>query len=324
VIQVAELAGTPRIVFVVTLFASLVAVEIDRRRGGAPSAWVVPLLVLAVALGYGALRLAIRDAAATVTVGLAALDVRPEDTGGHELWAAYGRAIDQLAERGARIIVLPEKIVAVDVAAAPALQRRLGALAEYYGVTLVAGVAVVGDGRRENRAWLFGPAGGLAADYSKQHLIPGLEAAFTPGRVDAVQVVNAEILGVAICKDLDFPALGQRYGVKDARLMLVPAWDFRRDDWQHARMAILRGVESGFTVVRAARDGLLTISDRHGRVLTQATSAQGRMTLALGPAPRGAPTLYVELGDVFGWVCVVLALIVWVRALQFGAEKPAS
>jgi len=325
VIQVAALAGAPGIVFVVMLFASLVAVDVDRRRRGAPSAWRMPLLVLVVALGYGAGRLAIPDTAPPVTVGLAALDVRPGVASGELLWTTYSRAIDGLAERGARIVVLPEKIDTVDAATAPALQRRLGALAEYYGVSLVAGVTVVGEGRRENRAWLFGPTGALAADYSKQHLIPGIEAAFAPGRTDAVQVVDAEILGVAICKDLDFPALGQRYGVKGTRLMLVPAWDFRRDDWQHARMAVLRGVEGGFTVVRAARDGLLTISDRYGRVLAEAASAEGRTTLISGLAPRGAPTIYVELGDAFGWVCVVLALIAWLRAaLQRGEETPAS
>jgi apolipoprotein N-acyltransferase len=31
-------------------------------------------------------------------------------------------------------------------------------------------------------------------------------------------------------------------------------------------MAILRGVENGFAVVRAARQGELTISDYHGKV----------------------------------------------------------
>jgi len=147
VIQVAALAGAPGIVFVVTLFASLVAVDIDRRRRGAPAAWVAPLLVLVVALGYGGARLAIRDTAPTVTVGMAALDVRPGAASGEPLWNAYGRGIQRLVERGARIIVLPEKIDTVDAAAAPALQRWLGGLAEYFGVdvTLVRlGVVVLG------------------------------------------------------------------------------------------------------------------------------------------------------------------------------------
>jgi hypothetical protein len=33
-------------------------------------------------------------------------------------------------------------------------------------------------------------------------------------------------------------------------LMLVPAWDFNADGWLHARMAVLRGVEGGYAIVR--------------------------------------------------------------------------
>lgn len=321
VIQIASLAGAPGIVFVVSLAAALVAVEIDRWRRGGPAGLLAPLLVLAVALGYGAVQLATAGMPTTVRVGLAALDVRPGAVTGDKPWGAYERAIDTLAERGARIIVLPEKIDTVEEAAVTALQRRLGGLAEYYGVHLVAGVTVVTGSRRDNRAWLFTPAGTVAADYAKQHLIPGIEAAFTPGRMDAIQVSGAEVSGVAICKDLDFSHLGRRYGAKGTQLMLVPAWDFRRDDWQHARMAMLRGVESGFTVVRAAKDGLLTVSDRYGRVHAQVPSVERRMTLLVADAPRdGAPTPYAYRGDVIGWLCVVLALVAWARALQLGAS----
>ena len=50
-------------------------------------------------------------------------------------------------------------------------------------------------------------------------------------------------------------------------LLLVPAWDFDVDGWLHGRMAILRGVESGFSIVRAPKQGILTVTDDRGRVL---------------------------------------------------------
>jgi hypothetical protein len=50
--------------------------------------------------------------------------------------------------------------------------------------------------------------------------------------------------GVEICKDMDFPALTQRYADANVELLLVPAWDFRVDGWLHSRMAIMRGVEN--------------------------------------------------------------------------------
>jgi apolipoprotein N-acyltransferase len=56
---------------------------------------------------------------------------------------------------------------------------------------------------------------------------------------------------MTICKDMDFPGLSREYGQDDTALLLVPAWDFELDGWLHGRMAILRGVESGFSIARA-------------------------------------------------------------------------
>ena len=324
VIQIASLAGTPGIVFVVTLLGSLVAVEAHRRRRDEPSDAVPPLLVLAVILGFGFVRLATAGTPTSTPVGLAALDTAPlarVGISGEPLWTAYAGGVETLAQRGARLIVLPEKIDAIDAETAPTLQRRLGALARRHKVHLVAGVSVVSDEGRENRAWLFSPAGALAADYNKQHLIPGIEAAFEPGREDAIVRHEADHYGVAICKDLDFPALGRRYAVRGAEIMLVPAWDFQRDAWLHSRSAVLRGVESGFAIVRAARNGRLTVSDRYGRVLAELPSAADGVAILVAAAPRGGtPTPYAYRGDVFGWICVILALVVWLRAVLVRAD----
>lgn len=102
--------------------------------------------------------------------------------------------------------------------------------------------------------------------------------------------------GVAICKDMDFPALGRDYA--GVPLLLVPAWDFQRDAWLHSRMAILRSVESGFAMVRSARDGRLTVNDRYGRVLAEQQSNAGRPATLIADVPLDdAPTLRsVELG----------------------------
>ena len=47
-------------------------------------------------------------------------------------------------------------------------------------------------------------------------------------------------------------------------MLLVPALDFTGDGWLHSRMALVRGVESGLTVVRAAAYGRLTVTDAGG------------------------------------------------------------
>jgi apolipoprotein N-acyltransferase len=51
------------------------------------------------------------------------------------------------------------------------------------------------------------------------------------------------------------------------RLLAVPAWDFGKDDWSHARIAVLRSVEDGVPMARTARESLLTLNDRYGRLI---------------------------------------------------------
>ncbi len=67
-------------------------------------------------------------------------------------------------------------------------------------------------------------------------------------------------------------------------------------------MAILRGVESGFAIARAAHSGRLTLSDDRGRVLAEASSEKHDAEL-VGELPlRETQTLYARWGDWFAWL----------------------
>ncbi|MGH9694361.1 MAG: nitrilase-related carbon-nitrogen hydrolase, partial [Bryobacteraceae bacterium] len=108
---------------------------------------------------------------------------------------------------------------------------------------------------------------------------------------------------IEICKDMDFPRLSREYGSEGVGLLLVPAWDFRIDDWLHGRMAILRGVESGFTIARTAKQGLMTVSDNRGRVSAQQSSGAAPFSVLIATAPVShAGTLYARWGDWFAWL----------------------
>jgi apolipoprotein N-acyltransferase len=94
-------------------------------------------------------------------------------------------------------------------------------------------------------------------------------------------------------------------------LLAVPAWDFGKDDWSHARVAILRSVENGVPMARSARNGLLTLNDRYGRLVARARTT-GSFTVLTGDLPldgRGGNTVYDAIGDVFGWLCMGLSLL---------------
>jgi apolipoprotein N-acyltransferase len=73
--------------------------------------------------------------------------------------------------------------------------------------------------------------------------------------------------------------------------------------WLHGRMAVLRGVESGFTIVRAAKQGVLTVSDDRGRILAEQDAAMVPFASLVATAPvRHDNTLYARWGDWFAWL----------------------
>jgi apolipoprotein N-acyltransferase len=130
--------------------------------------------------------------------------------------------------------------------------------------------------------------------------------------------------GLQICKDMDFPALSREYARDGANLLLVPAWDFVRDGWLHARMAALRGVENGFALARAARNGLLMLSDDRGRIVAEMTTAQGRFVSVSGKLSVARDkTLYTKTGDWFAWICITgFALLLMSRVLKAKNSGP--
>ena len=333
VIQFAALAGTPGIVFIVSLFGTLAAIawycrtDIDKPwlAYGLPGALIVSVLA------YGSVRLANSSAASAIPVGLIAIDQgapAPLSSLGADdpVWTAYAAAVSGLAQHGAKVVVLPEKIARLDHAAADRVRALLGHVASDNAVYLLAGVALLKSDHKENRAWLFAPNGELIADYAKHHLIPGLEATFTSGREFVVRSVGTGRIGIAICKDMDFPTLGRRYAALGVDALLVPAWDFDQDAWWHARMAILRGVESGFAVVRAARNGLLTASDRYGRIVGVATSGSAPVAslAVVTPFGSGGATVYARLGDAFGWLCAISSAAAWLASLRSRRSRRPS
>ena len=81
-------------------------------------------------------------------------------------------------------------------------------------------------------------------------------------------------------------------------------------------MAILRGVESGFSEIRTARLGRLTISDAYGRVNAEADCSGGKSTSLIGNVTiNNTETLYKIYGDWFGLAITISALLFILRAI---------
>ena len=127
------------------------------------------------------------------------------------------------------------------------------------------------------------------------------------------------VWGIQICKDLDFTEWSRRYAQQGARIVAVPAWDFVRDARLHSRMAVMRGVENGFALARAAQEGLLTLSDAYGRIVAETSSGQHPDALLVGDLASGpGTTLYTRWGDWFGWLALGVAAVLLMWAAVVG------
>ena len=104
--------------------------------------------------------------------------------------------------------------------------------------------------------------------------------------------------------------------------MLVPAWDFDYlDGWMEERTTAVRGIENGYSIVRASREGLLSGSDAYGRILAERPSSAlpGSSLLLKMTVSSPIATLYTRIGNLLGWLCVVAA----VGFLSLYRRKPA-
>ncbi len=95
--------------------------------------------------------------------------------------------------------------------------------------------------------------------------------------------------------------------------MLVPALDFDRDAWLHSRMAVMRGVESGFAVARSSGHGYRTLSTARGEIV-----GTDRLVLPTGPTP------YSRLGNWFAWSCLLAVAVAVLRVWSAGRAGRAD
>jgi apolipoprotein N-acyltransferase len=109
---------------------------------------------------------------------------------------------------------------------------------------------------------------------------------------------------------MDFPQLSRQYARDGVALMVVPAWDFSVDGWSHGSIAILRGIEGGFSVARSAKKSILYASDDRGRVLAKRDTGFAPFATVVVTVPvRHDPTLYAKFGDWFAWLDIALLLL---------------
>lgn len=306
-IQVAALFGVYAVTFLLCLSANAVALLL-RRRWAAGSAGIA---VCAAALLFGSMRLAEPAGPRVEVAALSDADTRDAESREHTLASevaaaeSYASYIGQL--HGVRVIAIPEGALKMRDSDQQAVLAPLASAAKAADAMVLTGTFMPAPER--NRAFALLPDGAVEI-YTKRHPLLPFELT-VPGR-------EPGLLGggyaTQICKDMDFPRTVRDTAAHGVRLMLVPADDFGRDRWIHGRIAIMRGVENGFAVLRSAFDGLETISDAEGRILASAPTTRAGMVAIAADVPLGpGPTLYTRLGDVFPWLCGAVSVLLGAR-----------
>jgi apolipoprotein N-acyltransferase len=310
VVQVAALTGVAGISFVLCFVPALVAAR----------KWVWAAGVVMLVVGFGSVRYHMIGSgrlinSGSVTVGMVSLDERvykngifPKSDGDDNgIIQRYVEEIGKLAQAGARLVLLPEKAVPVRESALDRFRGAMTGVANQYGIRIIVGYTVISPKPMRNMAGLFEP-GGVVKTYEKVHLFEG-EAMEGFSHGSAPGVFGEE--GLAICKDYDFEPYMREYGKAGVAVMYDPAWDFVRDGWWHSRIAIVGAVANGYSLVRNAREGRMTISDDRGYVYYEASSEGKKLTTMIGSLELSAHrTLYARWGDWFGWLTVATAAVV--------------
>jgi apolipoprotein N-acyltransferase len=336
ILQVAAVTGIWGISFSILAFAAAIAALFSPGLEKQKRALAIALAVyLFGVFGYGYWRLVSTPKnSPTIKVGLIASDdsmnlvvSTPEDAG--YAFDRFGKQMVSMVGQGIQLFVLPEHSGPVTDASEPATDARFEELARQTHAFIAVGVDRIMPKVSWNQERLYAPNGMLLATYDKHHLLPHWEDRFTPATARTALSVpygamcagpdatagHAAVAalsgkwGLEICKDMDFPALSRQYARDGVAMMVVPAWDFTVDGWLHGRMAIMRGVEGGFSIARSAKQSILYATDDRGRVIAERDTGFTPFATVIATVPvRHDATIYSRFGDWFAWLDLALLI----------------
>ncbi len=200
--------------------------------------------------------------------------------------ATADRLVREAADRGAQLVVLPEKWSVLGTAehlaaGAEPLDGRCVTwareVAAELSIDLVAGSIVeqLSDGRgRANTSVHVGPDGAIQAVYRKLHMfdveVDGVRYAESEQEQAGDEVVSSAladgtVLGMSICYDIRFPELYRELSAREAKVLAVPSaftLATTRDHWESLVRA--RAIENQAFVIAANQIGAHPPGHRSG------------------------------------------------------------
>jgi apolipoprotein N-acyltransferase len=235
------------------------------------------------------------------------------------------------ARAGADLVVWPEgSLISFDEERDEALieqGRQLASEEEIYLAMTIALLPGASGGPNENRLILLSPAGEVVQTYWKHHTVPVIEEPFAlaGSQRPFVHETASTALGGVICYDMDSPRFIRSAGRDGVDVLLAPSGDWPAIKELHSRMALVRAVEQGFSLVRPANHGLNLVTDYQGRVLGRLDHyATSDRRLSAAVPERGVTTVYQRTGDALPWLCLALTVLFLALLLRHRARPRRS
>jgi apolipoprotein N-acyltransferase len=224
----------------------------------------------------------------------------------------------QAAHAGAKIILWQEGAGWLPEQEETAFIERASQLAATEKIYLLMTLWTVPDDYPEhlveNKLIMINPDGTKQFNYIKSHPVSVEPIVKGDGVIPVVQTQYGRI-AAAICFDGDFPNFISAAGRNKTDVLFLPANDWKEVDPLHTNMQITRAIENGFSLVRAAGQGLSVATDNNGKIISSLDyyGTDEQVMYAAIPVRHGF-TIYTAIGDAFAWLCItgLLSAIVFV------------
>ncbi len=332
--------GLSALIALVNTAAVVVTLTRDRGQRRAAAAVAVLLVITAAAGVWRVMAGSLLRSGSPIRVGLVqgsiAQDQKWDPRFRDVILDSYIDLSRQVLGRGAELVVWPEAATPFYFDAESALAAPVRRLAAESRTPFVIGSDELtpGSGGRPgavyNSAVFVGADGQTAGSYRKMTLVPFGEyvplrrvlffvsplveavSDFSSGTEAVVFDAHGRRISVAICYESVYPSIARRFVAGGSQLLATitnDAWFGRSSAaYQHFEQGILRAVEQGRYVVRAANTGISGAVDPYGRVLAT-TPLFEPAALTVDVRLLSARTIYSRTGDLVVWLA--LAVTAW-------------
>lgn len=333
IVQIVSITGVLGLGFLISLVPSAMATGLyywKSSRREAIKLLLSTITIFFVVFTFGMVRLQMDSAAPKLEVGLLAKD--PHDI---ESYLAnrdkdpisqakeVAREISNVAREGAKYVLLPENTLWVAPEAQDAIFSVMSDSARENQAYVFFPCSLVHRTSERNALFVFGPDGKLLAAYNKMHLVSPFEDSCVSGDELAIIAIPQGLAGLAICRDMDFVQPTKEYSERGVGVMFVPARDLgaHADGIWHAQVAILQSISGGFSLVRSAGSGYLSVTDSKGRIISWREVLPDQEVYSIVRVPIGSGcTFYSRTGDWFPLINF-LGACAFVLAICLGSSK---